>query len=130
MDLKQLILNTKISPENECYVNFDTIASAVGLSYYGFNGDDQKELVGYWTQAKWYCTDSWVGIRAYNLNGELVCVSSQVGRKYPQEFEWVSKEAYDKTRDFILTKIKQQETDMPTLLDWNTDVTSWLTHNL
>lgn len=49
----------------------------------------------------WFCTDSWVGILVVLLDDTPVCISRQIGRKWDEEFEWVSKEAYLKTKEVV-----------------------------
>lgn len=61
-----------------------------------------SELKCYWI-GKSYCTDTYVGYRAYFLNEELVFCTRQDGRKCSEVFYWVSKEAQSKTRAFLLT---------------------------
>jgi hypothetical protein len=39
---------------------------------------------------KWYCTDSFVGLRAYFLDDEFVATSYQQGRKFNEDFTFVS----------------------------------------
>lgn len=55
-----------------------------------------------------YCTDSWVGVRAYFLDGEFVAISTQVGRKWDEEFQFVSHEAAMKVKDYVLSFVKPQ----------------------
>lgn len=73
----------------------------------GINVDDNQDLFGKRVREhyliKWYCTDSWVGLRVYYMDDEPVAVSFQKGRKWPEEFEFVSKEAAIKLRDFMLS---------------------------
>ena len=54
------------------------------------------------------CTDSWVGVRAYFLDGEFVAISSQVGRKWDEEFKFVSNEAAMKVKDYVLSFVEPQ----------------------
>jgi hypothetical protein len=50
---------------------------------------------------KWYCTDTWVGLKFYYFDNEFICMSSQLGRKGKKGFEWISKEIYTKVYDFF-----------------------------
>lgn len=56
-----------------------------------------------------YCTDSWVGIRAYYLDGEFVAISNQVGRKWDQEFYFASHESFIKVKEYVLSLAPQKE---------------------
>ena len=49
----------------------------------------------------WYCTTDWVGYHALFFHDECVAVSQQIGRKYPKEYSWVSKEAHLKVFDYL-----------------------------
>jgi hypothetical protein len=60
----------------------------------------------------WLCTDSWVGRRMYFLDDEPVAISTQIGRKYDQEFEWFSEEKALKVRDYLLSLMKENEEDL------------------
>ena len=60
----------------------------------------------------WYCTDTWVGVRAFYLNEELVCVAYQLGRKYDSTFHWVSQETKTKTRDYLNSLRAVEEEDI------------------
>lgn len=58
---------------------------------------------------RWYCTDTWVGGRAYFLDEELVAVSYQIGRKWDEDIEYISKEAYDKVKSYVISLIEKEE---------------------
>lgn len=60
----------------------------------------------------WYCTDTWVGVRAFYLNNELVCVAYQTGRKDGSAFHWVSQETKTKTRDYLNSLRVVEEEDI------------------
>lgn len=74
---------------------------------YHLNYSEDPRLKAYHLQV-WYCTDSWVGTRAYFLDGEFVATSYQKGRKYDEEFEFVSIEVAEKVRDYLLSLLKGQ----------------------
>lgn len=83
-----------------------------------WNETFEAHMKKYWIHS-WYCTDQWVGLAAYFFNDEFVCVSTQVGRKYDEDFEWVSQEAANKVRDFIISLSKL---DQVKLLDLNEEI--------
>lgn len=71
----------------------------------------------YWL-AKHICTDTWVGLRCYLLDDKPVAMSAQSGRKCDEDFAWVSKEAFDNTRQFVLSLLDDEEVDFtPDFLD-------------
>jgi len=41
------------------------------------------------------------GGRIYFLNNEPVCISIEIGHKEKENFEWISEEAFNKTRDYV-----------------------------
>ena len=64
-----------------------------------------KRLKSYWVKV-WYCTDTYVGYKAYFLDNELVCTSYQSGRKDSLDFEYVSQETTLKLKNFLSVLIK------------------------
>lgn len=68
----------------------------------------------------WYCTDSWVGVNAVYLNGELICITKQWGRKCSVEYEWVSKEVYGKVSAFVRS-LCEDELDNNTYIDLDSE---------
>lgn len=50
----------------------------------------------------WNCHDQEVGFKVIYLEGSPVCTSYQSGRRDRPEYEWVSREAFEKTRARIL----------------------------
>ena len=69
-----------------------------------------------------YCTDSWVGIRAYFLDGEFVAISTQIGRKYDETFKFRSQESALKVRDYILSLIPKKELDINILSELDEEI--------
>ena len=75
---------------------------------------DNPRLMGYWV-ANRYCTDSYVGLRAYFFDGKFAALSFQGGRKSDENFEWASEEiAYD-IRNYILSLSDVPELKVKTL---------------
>ena len=94
------------------------IAEAVGV--YESVEDDAGRLVYYWVKT-WYCTDAWVGVKAYYLDNVLVAVSEQDGRKCEEEFKWVSQEAFLKVKAHIESLVIKENEDEVPLLDVEED---------
>jgi hypothetical protein len=74
--------------------------------------DSQGRLFGAYLVG-WYCTDTWVGMRVFVFDREVVAFSMQTARKNDEEFEFVSKEAYDKVKDFIRSFTNEPEDEVP-----------------
>jgi hypothetical protein len=73
-----------------------------------YNWVEQERFVAYFV-GSWYCTDTFVGYRVYFLDDEPVALSSQLGRKSDENFEWVSLEAYNKVFQFAKTFMDEPE---------------------
>jgi len=131
MNLLQLIFNVKKTPEREsrilgCYYNSFLKEVQLSEGYIDLYSEDIPYLKAYFTDVNWLCTDDVVGIRAYYFQDELVAISSQPGRKYGEEFEWVSKEAYQKVRQYVADAIAKKEPDIePKLIDFDFDMSSY-----
>lgn len=69
---------------------------------------DDTRLKSYYIKIH-YCTDSYVGIKAYFLDDEFIALSNQIGRKYPEEFDFVSTEIAEKVKDYLLTLLEPEE---------------------
>lgn len=89
-------------------VNWEELTNYFGI--YDFYWSEDTRLKCYFIRT-WYCTDSYVGLRAYFLDGEFVATSFQGGRKAHQDFEFVSLELAKKVRDYILS-LRDGEDDL------------------
>ena len=102
-----LINNVIKSEENECFVEISYLANkAFDIDVHYYNNQDR--LKSYYI-GNWYCTDSTVGYLAYFLDDKPVAVSSQLGRKCDEEFEWLSKEAYNLVYNYVLSFLVDDE---------------------
>lgn len=72
------------------------------LSSFDFEYTEQNRLISYFF-GSWYCTDTYVGYRAYFLDDKPVAVSTQSGRKMSEDIEWVSEEAYHAVKKYVMT---------------------------
>lgn len=63
---------------------------------------DDTRLKSYFIRIH-YCTDSYVGIKAYFLDNEFVALSTKYGRKYSEEFEFVSIDVAEKVKKYLLS---------------------------
>jgi len=107
------------SEKNESYVDTDQFSSEFN---YEFDWIKQDRLKAYWI-GNWYCTDSYVGYRMYFLDDEPVAVSIQKGRKWPEEFNWLSKELALKVREYLISIMPKKEDDLYfNICDINEDI--------
>lgn len=123
MKLKDIIKQVSKSKEFESEVWNITEMFNLNLSFDTF--DKQDRLKAYFI-GNWYCTDSRVGFRVYFMDDEPVAVSSQMGRKCDEDFEWVSKEAFLKVFHFILS-FKLEENHAFKLIDMEEDIDPYYT---
>ena len=86
--LRQLVLGIDFNcKRTQSEVNWESIGSELGIVSLTWSEDTR--LRAYWLKV-WYCTDSWVGTRAYFLDGKLVAISTQSGRKSSELFKFTA----------------------------------------
>ena len=56
----------------------------------------------------WWCTDTWVGLSVYALDGKIVAVSTQTARKNYESMDFVSKEACELVFDIVVAQVKSE----------------------
>lgn len=108
--MKLIEISNKIdkSNRNESYVD---VTDFTREFQYDFDYIEQDRLKAYWI-GNWYCTDSYVGYRMYFFDGEPVAISSQLGRKSDEEFEWFSEELALKVRDYLISLMIKKEVQL------------------
>jgi hypothetical protein len=85
--------------------NWENLSSIFNID---LDWSDDTRLKSYYIKIH-YCTDSYVGIKAYFLDDEFVALSNQVGRKYSEEFDFVSIETAEKVKNYLLTLLEPEE---------------------
>lgn len=88
-------------------VNWEDLSSEFNIYDLYWSGDERLKC--YFIKT-WYCSDSYVGIRAYFLDGKFVAISTQKGRKDDEHFEFVSLEIAKEVRDYLLTLTEKEDT--------------------
>ena len=78
------------------------------FNIYDFDWSTDTRMKSYFIKT-WYCTDSYVGTRAYFLDGKFVAISNQSGRKSDEIFKFSTKETFYLTRDYILSLRDKEE---------------------
>lgn len=122
MKIKDIVKQVKKTDTNKIGLSASEFAHHFNWSEFDFDYKEQDRLVGYFLSL-WYCTDSFVGIRVYFLDNEPVAISSQWGRKCSEDFEWMSKEAYHKVREYVKSFMKENnDDDHITLADLEQDL--------
>jgi len=128
MKLKNIIANLDKSETNRCESitwDMEHFLRELGLSCWGVQQSPSFgiKLKSYWV-ANHYCTDSYVGLRAYFLEDVLVCLTLQSGRKCDEIFEWASVKAQVDVRSYILSLEEEDsfEPETENLIDMEEDL--------
>jgi hypothetical protein len=103
MKIREIIEKIDKSRKNQSSIDIEELSRELGINYHGDFYDDTKEgarLKSYY-MGYWYCTDSYVGYRAYFLDDVVVSISYQEGRKCDKEYFWVSIETATSVKQFI-----------------------------
>lgn len=87
-------------------VNWDDLSNCFNI--YDLSWSNDERLKCYFIKT-WYCTDSYVGIRAYFLDDKFVAVSAQNGRKSSEDFEFVSMDVAKEVRDYLLSLVEKED---------------------
>ena len=106
--LKQLIEKASQLPKQEYNLWDEDLLSAVGLDVYYHNYDDPVNLTTNHLK-KWYCTDRWVGIDVIYLNNHPVAVTKQIGRKWNVNIYFLSEEAKNSVKDYLISLYNNQQ---------------------
>ena len=95
-------------PKQEYNLWDEDLLSAVGLDIYYHNYDDPVNLTTNHLK-QWYCTDTWVGIDVIYLNNSPVAVTNQVGRKMDVNIYFLSEEAKNSVKDYLISLYNNQQ---------------------
>lgn len=130
----------KIQSSNNEYDNFNSfdLFDAVDMKHEYYNStknyDHIEKVVNEKVKCKpintWYCTDTWVGMYAYYLDGELVLITTQSGRKCDKIYHHVSGATYRKLKEFLKTLFVEHDESLEIKdLDLEQDINSFYTDN-
>lgn len=104
MKLADLISKIDIEKVVQTRPNIYNLLEEFDLTYrYSYDKADAQDRFFSEYVSVAYCTDTWVGLKVYVFDREVVAFSSQIGRKYDEVFHWVSREAYNKVKEFCLS---------------------------
>lgn len=87
------------------WIDGEELAKALDINTYDYPEDFMKRVQCYWL-FNWLCTDTWVGGQVYYMDNEPVAVTFQTGRKSDLRVYFVSNEAAEKVRAYLLTAVK------------------------
>lgn len=117
MKLKELIESIdKTQKEIETEPSWESISSLFGIYDLGWSEDIRLKC--YWLKC-WQCTDTWVGWRAYFLDGEFICCSSKMARKSSESFEFKDDKSAVKLKDYLRSLVDYNDPIEVEL--WNED---------
>jgi hypothetical protein len=109
MKIKELIGKIDIEAVKKstisCFDLVDELMLDTSVSYDSI--EEQTRLFADFVSVH-YCTDTWVGLKVYVFDDDIVAFSSQVGRKYDEVFYWVSEEVYKRVKDFCLSMCRME----------------------
>ena len=106
MNIVEVMERVDRSDYNEYFIELGVFAEMFNINnLYGeySNGD---RLKSYWIIQVWD-TDEYVGERIYELDGELVAYSKQVGRTYDENFYWLGEKEYRDVRTYLLSLVDE-----------------------
>jgi len=105
--LRQIINGIDKNKTPRGSVSLEYLCQAAGVDSYNIDGtafyeDSDKRIDSYFVRPH-YCTDTWVGIQAHFLDNELVAVSNKTARKDDEFYFFVSNEAAEKVKQYLLS---------------------------
>ena len=106
--LKQLIEKASQLPKKEYELWDENLLSALGLDIIHHNYEKPVSLSTNHLK-QWYCTDTWVGIDVIYLNNHPVAVTKQIGRKWNVNIYFLSEEAKNSVKDYLISLYNNQE---------------------
>jgi hypothetical protein len=118
MNLRDIIQHLDKSKSNEVWADDEEMREKVGLDSYSDTPEDFKEVFKVYWISKHLCTDTWVGIKAYFLNGVHVCCSQQSGRKCDKNFYWVSDDTFQMVFQYLSKTVSKKHIS---ILDFEED---------
>jgi hypothetical protein len=111
----------KVDRSDPQWPDVEIFARDLGLEAYGLDSEFAERVKGHYL-AKWMCTDTWVGTQVFYLDDEPVAISTQSGRKSDENLYFISKEAGEKVREFILSLMSEDEAQELQLADLDEEI--------
>ena len=106
--LKQLIEKASQLPKQEYELWDEDLLSALGLDIIHHNYEKPVNLTTNHLK-QWCCTDTWVGVDVIYLNNSPVAVTNQVGRKMNVNIYFLSEEAKNSVKDYLISLYNNQQ---------------------
>jgi len=126
MKLIDALKNINKSKEFQTWISSNFMENEFDIDVYNSpydeeNWENQERLTCYYL-FNWFCTDSEVGYRVYFFDDKPVAISSQQGRKWREEVEWVSKECFDKVKDYVLSFVTERNYNITLIEDLEAEI--------
>lgn len=106
--LKQLIEKASQLPKQEYELWDEDLLSALGLDIIHHNYEKPVNLTTNHLK-QWYCTDTWVGVNVIYLNNSPVAVTNQVEREMNVNIYFLSEEAKNSVKDYLISLYNNQQ---------------------
>lgn len=104
-ELELLIQNGEAKPF-EKNPSWSELSSELGID--DLYWSDDERLKSYWVQTH-FCTDTYVGLSLYFLDGEFVCIELKPARKSTAEFEFFSNKKVEKLKIYLESLVEKDE---------------------
>nr|WP_145401512.1 hypothetical protein [Paenibacillus xylanexedens] len=105
MKLIEIAQRIDKAENNQDWVDTQELGKELGLDV---PWKEQDRIKSYWI-GNWYCTDTYVGWKMYFFDDKPVAVSSQLGRKSNEEYEWFNLQLAKEVKEYLLTLILDEE---------------------
>lgn len=102
MTIREIVQRVNKVIEFEDTIEMCDFAEKAFDLYIGSDWYEQTRLLSYYI-GDWDCSGYRVGYRVYFFDDKPVAVSSKLGRKMSEEFEWLTKEDYYMVRNYVMT---------------------------
>lgn len=115
--LKQAIANMDFSKLDDEY-GVEEFQRALGLEQTYTDSDKIASRLKSGYLRKWICTDTWVGLAVFFLDGRPVAITQQSARKSDIHVTFIDAAGVDAMRDFCISLLTESEHhDVPILAD-------------
>lgn len=99
-------------PKFQWPIEVDALRDALYLERYDYMDHDGSVLTKHWVH-NWRCTDTWVGLAIYCLNGKPVAVSEHSERKSYEKVYFLDMESAEKTRTYLISIMDTKHNPIP-----------------
>ena len=102
MTIREIVHKVNKTKEFEDTIEMCDFAGKAFNLHIGNNWYEQPRLLSYYI-GDWQCSEYRIGYKVYFFDNKPVAISRKLGRKMPEEFEWLSKQDYHMVRNYVMT---------------------------